>query len=61
MKTSRGITEATKEMLIFYILIRTMIHRCVHFVKFTKLHIYDLCMLYIVIVLFKMCTLVIFV
>lgn len=46
MKTSRGITEATKEMLIFYILIRTMIHRCVNFVKFTKLPIYDLCMLY---------------
>lgn len=41
--TSGGITEATKELLLFCILIRTMIHRCVHFVKFTKLHIYDLC------------------
>lgn len=44
--TSGGITEACKELLLFCILIRTMIHRCLHFVKFTKLHIYDLCVIY---------------
>lgn len=44
--TSGGTTTATKELLLLCILIRTMTHRCVLFVKFTKLHIYDLCMLY---------------
>lgn len=52
--TTRGVTEATKELFIFYSLIWTMTHRCVHCVKFTKLHIYDLCMLCIARFLFKM-------
>lgn len=52
--TTRDITEAAKELFTFYSLIWTTIHRCVHCVKFTKLHIYDLCVLCTVVLLFKM-------
>lgn len=55
--TARGRREATKELL-FCILSQTMIHRCVHFVTFTELCIYDVCMLWMAVFPFKMFTFV---